>query len=129
MGARERLILKFMKRFALLCGLLGSWFLYSHSNSSATIRNNRASITIEPTDSLSILEGGGLFVTRCHSCHSTVISHAYDSTQWNSILSRMSVNAGLDSTQTINLSNYIFDQLSNTDTSYVIRTVGGLRQW
>lgn len=121
-----------MKQFAILCVFLGSIAVYANSSKSHSIvsLSDQKVNCIQPTDSLGVLLPGALiFGSSCHSCHTTIISHAYDSVGWSSIISRMSINAGLDSTQTAGVSEYIFDQLSKTDTSYTLRTVGGYRQW
>ncbi len=80
-------------------------------------------------DSLSLKNGQFLFTSHCFNCHTTYISHAYTESRWSSILERMSLNAGIDSTGQVDLTNYIFDQLRQTDTSYVIRTIGAYQQW
>lgn len=131
MGIGERLTFLVM-RIALLClGLLGSILISSFSHrqqETISHQNGFFNDTIQ-SDSASISQGKEIFNQRCYSCHTTYISHAYTSDEWAGILGKMSINAGLDSVQTIDLSNYIVDTLSRTDSSYILRTVGGYQQW
>lgn len=118
-----------MKRLAILCCLFGSLFVYANSTTSRVGSRTQEFLFDQPSDSLSITRGGELFGSRCFTCHSTYISHAYDTEGWNTILTRMSANAGLDSTQSLDLKGYVFNQLANTDSTFMIRTVGGYQQW
>ena len=118
-----------MRMFTLIGFLLGSLAIFANANASLTINSDANFTDTEPTDSLSIARGESLFTQHCNNCHVTYISHAYNTDGWNSILQRMSINAGLDSTGSVDLSNYIFNQLSKTDSSNVMRSYGGYRQW
>lgn len=118
-----------MKTYILLSFFLGSLVVFAHSSATHTRHSYHNFKETSSIDSLSVSRGDSLFTSNCFGCHATVVSHAYTTEGWNTILTRMTVNAGLDSTQSIDLSNYIFDQLSKTDSSNVTRTVGAYRQW
>jgi cytochrome c2 len=80
-----------------------------------------------PTD---IAAGESIFKTSCQNCHSTAVSHYKNQQGWDSITRRMGqFNAGLDSSQIIDLNSYIIWQLERTDSSNVIPVIGSMRQW
>lgn len=111
-----------MGAFSLLSAGLGT--------SNERIESNVTDIHAEfEADSVSLRKGQELYTTRCFNCHTTYISHAYSESTWSLILERMSLNSGIDSSGRVDLSNYVFDQLRQTDTSYVQRTIGMMQQW
>lgn len=111
-----------MGAFSLLSAGLGT--------SNVRIESNVTEIHAEfEADSVSLRKGQELYTTRCFSCHTTYISHAYSESTWSLILERMSFKSGIDSSGRADLSNYVFDQLRQTDTTYVIRTIGPYQQW
>ena len=108
--------------FSLLSAGLGT--------SNSRIETNVPDIHAEfEADSVSLRKGQELYTTRCFGCHTTYISHAYSESTWSLILERMSIKAGIDSSGRVDLTNYVFDQLRQTDTSYVQRTIGMMQQW
>lgn len=111
-----------MGAFSLLSAGLGT--------SNSRIESNVTDIHAEfEADSVSLQKGQELYTTRCFNCHTTYISHAYSESTWSLILEAMSIRAGIDSSGRVDLSNYVFDQLRQTDTSYVQRTIGMMQQW
>ena len=111
-----------MGAFLLLSAGLGT--SNARIESTSTIFHTEAE-----DDSLSLRNGQELYTTRCFNCHTTYISHAYSESTWSLILEAMSIKAGIDSSGRVDLSNYVFDQLRQTDTSYVQRTIGMMQQW
>ena len=75
-----------------------------------------------------VIAGHLIFSTRCQNCHSTVVSHYLSVDDWISTIDVMAPGAGLDSTSTSHVKEYVKWTLARTDSSIVI-PVYGMNQW
>ncbi|MFT5778675.1 MAG: hypothetical protein ACI837_001631 [Crocinitomicaceae bacterium] len=131
-----------MKQVGYITGVLivlvcCSYEISKESNSSAQISslaNHPLGISLDDTihnadgNLISRIEGAATFSTQCQQCHTTVVSHDKDSTGWQAVIPRMSINAGLDSIQEQDLTIYILWKLEQTDSMLIVPTIGR-SQW